>query len=418
MLFNSYIFIFIFLPLTLFGFYTLNNRISYRSAIVWLVGASFVFYGWWNPAYLILIISSIVFNFIAGFYLTKENKNQGKFSRRMVLILGIATNLLILGYFKYANFFIDNLNLLIDTNIIFYEIILPLGISFFTFQQITYLVDAYRNEVMEYSLLKYCLFVTFFPQLIAGPIVHHKNMMPQFTKTLKLQVPSKNIVIGFAIFSLGLFKKVILADGIAAYSSPVFIAAESGVLLTIAEAWSGALAYTFQLYFDFSGYSDMAVGLGRMFGIFLPINFSSPYKSISIVEFWRKWHITLSGVIRDYIWDPISLTMTRYAITNKYNATGLFILTIVIPVTFSFFWIGLWHGAGWSFVIFGLVHGFYIITYNLWTKIKFSYPKIKLIKSNKLARIIGWTLTFISVVFSWILFRAETFSGALIFGRA
>jgi alginate O-acetyltransferase complex protein AlgI len=417
MLFNSYIFIFVFLPISLFGFYFLNKRVGYRSSIIWLVSASFVFYGWWNPAYLILIISSIIFNFIAGHYLLEVNIRKNIISRKIVLIVAIAINLLILGYFKYANFFIDNMNSLTNSNLVLYEIILPLGISFYTFQQVTYLIDTYRSIVKDHSFINYCLFVTFFPQLIAGPIVHHKDMLPQFSKMAIFQTPSKNIVIGFAIFSLGLFKKVVLADGIGEYATPVFAAAESGVLLTFAEAWSGALAYTFQLYFDFSGYSDMAVGLGRMFGISLPINFNSPYKSKSIAEFWRKWHITLSGLIRDYLWDPISLIMARYAINNKYNTIGLFVLTVIIPVIFAFFWIGLWHGAGWNFILFGLIHGIYIVIFNLWLQVKYNFPKIKIIRSNKIAKIISWNLTFVSVVFAWVLFRAETFSGAVVFWK-
>ena len=363
MLFNSYIFLFLFLPITLIGFHFIGRYTKANIAIAWLVGASLFFYGWWNPAYLILLLFSIIFNFSVGVFLSRNSK--GNLAHKAILLFGIITNLSVLGYFKYANFFIDNLNSLAQTNILLNEIILPLGISFFTFQQITYLVDAYYQETKEYSFLYYCLFVTFFPQLIAGPIVHHKEMMPQFLKDTIYKLQTKNIAIGLTIFIIGLCKKVIIADGISVYSTPVFNAAEAGILLTFFEAWTGAIAYTFQLYFDFSAYSDMAIGVGLMFGIVLPLNFNSPYKARNITDFWRRWHITLSKLIRNYLWDPLSLTLTRFAITRGYGNLRIFILTIIFPILFSFFWIGLWHGAGWNFILFGFLHGFYIILLTL-----------------------------------------------------
>ena len=326
--------------------------------------------------------------------------------------MGVIVNLSILGYYKYANFFIDNFNTLANTNIILNEIILPLGISFFTFQQITYLVDAYYKETKEYSFLHYCLFVTFFPQLIAGPIVHHKEMMPQFVKNTIYKIRSKNLAIGLTIFALGLFKKVIIADGISVYSIPVFNAAEAGIILTFFEAWSGALAYTFQLYFDFSGYSDMAIGLAIMFGITLLLNFNSPYKATNISDFWKKWHITLSRLIRNYLWDPVSLSLTRYALNKEYGNVRIFILTIIIPILFSFFWIGLWHGAGWNFIIFGFMHGFYVVVFHIWIKLKLNFSGFRLIKNSILSSLLGWLITFNCVIFAWVLFRAESISGA------
>ncbi len=303
MLFNSYEFIFLFLPITLLGFHLIGKHEHYRIAIAWLVGASLFFYGWWNPAYLGLILFSILFNYSIGVLL--GNSPGNKLSKKTILTIGVSINLLVLGYYKYANFFVDTLNALNSTNIVLYEVILPLAISFFTFQQITYLVDSYRGQTKEYKFLHYCLFVTFFPQLIAGPIVHHKEMLPQFANNIVYKIRSKNLAIGITIFALGLFKKVVLADGVSVYSTPVFDAAESGVILTFFEAWAGALAYTFQLYFDFSGYSDMAIGIARMFGILLPLNFNSPYKSTSIIDFWRRWHITLSRFLRDYLYIPL-----------------------------------------------------------------------------------------------------------------
>jgi len=411
MLFNSYIFLFLFLPITLLGFHLIGKQGRHRVAIAWLVGSSLFFYGWWNPAYLSLLLFSIIFNYSVG--ISISNIFDGNLSKKAILITGIIVNLSLLGYFKYANFFIDNLNTLADTHIILREVILPLGISFFTFQQITYLVDAYNKKTKEYNFLHYCLFVTFFPQLIAGPIVHHREMLPQFTRDVIYRLRSKHLAVGITIFTLGLFKKVVLADGISVYANPVFNAAEAGVVLTFFEGWGGSLAYAFQLYFDFSGYSDMAIGLARMFGILLPLNFNSPYKATNISDFWRQWHITLSRLIRDYLWNPVSLLLTRYAINKKYSNFGIFILTIVIPIFFSFFWIGLWHGAGWNFVLFGLVHGSYIVIYNVWTRIKYSTRGLMLIRSKSISHVIGWLITFVSVVFSWVLFRAESIEGAV-----
>ncbi len=411
MLFNSYIFLFLFLPITLIGFHFIGRYTKANIAIAWLVGASLFFYGWWNPAYLILLLFSIIFNFSVGVFLSRNSK--GNLAHKAILLFGIITNLSVLGYFKYANFFIDNLNSLAQTNILLNEIILPLGISFFTFQQITYLVDAYYQETKEYSFLYYCLFVTFFPQLIAGPIVHHKEMMPQFLKDTIYKLQTKNIAIGLTIFIIGLCKKVIIADGISVYSTPVFNAAEAGILLTFFEAWTGAIAYTFQLYFDFSAYSDMAIGVGLMFGIVLPLNFNSPYKARNITDFWRRWHITLSKLIRNYLWDPLSLTLTRFAITRGYGNLRIFILTIIFPILFSFFWIGLWHGAGWNFILFGFLHGFYIVIYHIWIKFKLNFLDFQLINNSKLSKSLGWLITFICVVFAWILFRANNLDSAI-----
>ena len=300
MLFNSYEFIFLFLPTVLLCFHLIGKQGYHRVAIAWLICVSLFFYGWWNPAYLLLILSSVLLNYSVGVLLI-HNSGRNLLSKN-ILGIGVSVNLAILGYFKYANFFVDNLNALSDTNLILNEVILPLAISFFTFQQIAYLVDAYRGKIIEYNFLHYCLFVTFFPQLIAGPIVHHKEMLPQFANDAIYKLRSKSLAIGMTIFALGLFKKVVIADGISIYATPVFDAAEAGIILTFFEAWSGALAYTFQLYFDFSGYSDMAIGIARMFGIRLPLNFNSPYKATSIIDFWRRWHITLSRFLRDYLY--------------------------------------------------------------------------------------------------------------------
>jgi alginate O-acetyltransferase complex protein AlgI len=373
MLFNSPQFILVFLPITVLGFYLIGGRGHHRLAVSWLVGASFFFYGWWNPPYVLLLLGSIIFNYAAGNLLSEK---QG----RGILIIGVTANLGLLGYFKYSNFFIDNINVLIGGDIVFERIILPLAISFFTFQQITYLVDSYRGEAKEHSFLHYCLFVTFFPQLIAGPIVHHSEMLPQFAKDTLYKLKSENLSIGTTIFVIGLFKKVFIADGVATYVSPIFSAAELNMPLTFYEAWGGALAYTFQLYFDFSGYADMAIGLARMFGIVLPVNFFSPYKANNVAEFWRRWHMTLSRLIRDYLYYPVTLLLTRYAVANNCSSVSRFILIELFPVMFTFFWVGLWHGAAWTFVLWGLIHGSYLACYSMWAKFKRKYPNIKVIK--------------------------------------
>ena len=296
------------------------------------------------------------------------------------------------------NFFVDNLNSISGSNIVFEQVILPLAISFFTFQQIAYLVDTYRGETREYSFLHYCLFVTFFPQLIAGPIVHHKEMLPQFAKDSLYRLRSKNLAIGFTIFAIGLFKKVMIADNISVYATPVFSAAEAGAILTFFEAWTGAIAYSLQLYFDFSGYSDMAIGLARMFGVRLPLNFSSPYKSTSIIEFWRRWHMTLSRFLRDYLYIPLG--GSRAGRLRRYKNL---MITMVLG--------GFWHGAGWTYIIWGGMHGVYLLINHGWIEFRKSLfaDKVHPIFFRK----IGWFLTITAIVVAWVPFRAESSEAAI-----
>jgi len=372
----------------------LGSRDKHKPALTWLVLSSLFFYGWWNPAYLILIIFSIIINYGLGTILGNGNN---LFIRKLTLWLGVLTNLGFLGYYKYSNFFIEQINLATELNYNFEYVILPLAISFFTFQQIAFLVDSYRHETKEYDFLQYCLFVTFFPQLIAGPIVHHKEMLPQFLLGERFKVNAKNIAIGLSIFSIGLFKKTVIADGIAPYSNLIFDSALSGDPITFLVAWGGALAYTIQLYFDFSGYSDMAIGLARMFGIILPLNFYSPYKALNISEFWRRWHITLSNFLRDYVY--IALGGNRKGSLARYK--NLFI---------TMFLGGLWHGAGWNFAIWGALHGFYLMTNLAWinyTK-SWSIPIPEFLK-----KLTAWGLTFIAVVIGWVFFRATSFDAAI-----
>lgn len=397
MLFNSYEFIFIFLPLCLLAFFSFakfNSRIS----IAFLVVASLGFYAWWKVEYLVLILGSIVFNYWFGEWVSAQPGKRGSSKQKLLLTIGVISNLALLGYFKYTNFMIDQLNFLVGWDKFHLEqILLPLAISFFTFQQIAYLVDSFRGEIEEHSFLQYCLFVTFFPQLIAGPIVHHKEMLPQFTKPETFRPSSHSIAVGLTLFSIGLFKKVVIADNVAVYSTPIFAAADTGQNISLAESWIATLAYTLQLYFDFSGYSDMALGLARMFGVKLPENFNSPYKSTSIIEFWRRWHMTLSRFLRDYLY--IALGGNRKGDIRRY--TNLF-LTMLLG--------GIWHGAGWNFVIWGVLHGSYLMINHGWKKIRKLKPEQSVSASE---RHIYWLVTLLAVMIAWVFFRAETTTGAL-----
>jgi alginate O-acetyltransferase complex protein AlgI len=396
MLFNSYFFILVFLPVTLLVFFALGKRGEKRAAIGWLVAASLFFYGWWNPAYLGLIVASILFNYSVGTVLSSQQRRPA--IRKVALIVGIATNLAILAYYKYANFFLDSLNTALGTGYGLSEIILPLGISFFTFTQIAFLVDAHRGEVREYNFLHYSLFVTYFPHLIAGPVLHHKEMMPQFGHANIFRFDTLNFSVGLTYFILGLFKKVILADGIASYGSPVFAAAAAGQSLSSLDAWGGALSYTFQLYFDFSGYSDMAIGLALMMGVRLPLNFNSPYKAVNIIEFWRRWHMTLSRFLRDYLY--ISLGGNKKGETRRY---ANLMITMLLG--------GLWHGAGWTFVIWGGLHGFYLMINHGWQILRRRLGHDPTI-STWWSRWLSTLLTFVAVVIGWVYFRSDSLGTA------
>ena len=389
MLFNSAEFLFFFLPVTLLVFLFLLKQQKSNLLVAWLVLASLFFYGWWNPAYLILIVFSMIFNFNFGKLISLK-----KYSK-LLLIIGVSVNLGFLGYFKYTNFLVDQINTVASTNFNIETIILPLAISFFTFQQIAYLVDAKRGLTSEYSFLHYALFVTFFPQLIAGPIVHHKQMLPQFEAVQNVKFDYMNIAIGLSIFSIGLFKKTVLADGMAPYANSVFAQAEAGESISMFVAWGGALAYTFQLYFDFSGYSDMAIGIARLFGIVLPLNFYSPYKALNISEFWRRWHITLSNFLRDYIYIPLG--GNRLGEFSRYRNL---LITMLLG--------GIWHGAGWNFLIWGALHGTYLSIQQIWSQF---CPNFSLIPQS-IKKVLAWTITFIAVVYAWVLFRATSFDGA------
>jgi len=391
MVFSSLEFIYLFLPATLAGFFLLRSFDSERGMIAWLIAASLFFYGWWNPWYLVLLIGSVLINY--GLH-----RVLSKLKDPWVLGLGIAANLLVLAYYKYADFFISNVNALTGLDYALAGVALPLAISFFTFQQISFLYDTYRGDLVECDFPRYALFIVFFPQLIAGPIVLQKDTIPQFTLSVFKNRMGVNLSVGLTLFVIGLFKKIVLADGVVPYVSTAFSLAETTEGVPVEAAWIGALAYTFQIYFDFSGYCDMALGVARMFGIRLPINFNSPYKSKSIVEFWRRWHITLSRFLRDYLYIPLG---------GSRRGAGRRHINLMATMALG----GLWHGASWTFVVWGGLHGLYLVVNHTWSRLwgQSSKPALLPVWFGKgLAQ----TLTFLAVIVAWVFFRAESFGGA------
>lgn len=388
MLFSSYTFLFQFLPATVLAF-AAARRHSPRAGILVLAGASLFFYGAWRPIYLLLLLASVGVNYGLGL------RMEDPLRRRAIGTFGVVLNLALLCYFKYTNFILDSLNTLTGAPLPFVNIILPLGISFFTFQQIAYLVDVMRGARVERDIVSYTLFVSFFPHLIAGPLVHHAEMIPQF-KRGRTGRSSVLAARGLAIFAAGLFKKVVIADNLAQFVSPVFAHLDAGGGVSTSWAWLATSAYTLQIYFDFSGYSDMAVGLALLFGIRLPVNFRSPYKATSIIDFWRRWHITLSRFLRDYLYIPLG--GNRLGEIRRY-------LNLLVTMLLG----GLWHGAGWNFLIWGGLHGLYLCINHLWQAWRGSRV---ISPSGPFAKGISWVITFFAVVLAWVFFRAKTLDGA------
>jgi alginate O-acetyltransferase complex protein AlgI len=388
MLFNSTVFLYGFLPLTAAAFFLAGNEERARYA---LVLASIIFYGWWSPPFLLLILIGVVINFCFSRYLLRAPDGA---NRKAALILAIVINLLPLLFFKYYRFIVENLGILFDQPLRGFDVILPLAISFYTFQKIALVIDSYRRQIPDVSLTSYALFVLFFPHLIAGPITSPREMLPQFEDPKSYRLRLDNFAMGFSIFIIGLFKKVVIADTVAQYATPVFAAASQGKSLSFIDAWSGALAYTFQLYFDFSGYSEMALGLARMFNIRMPINFYSPYRATSIRDFWRRWHMSLSWFLREYVYIPLGGNRSSYPRT-------------LANLMFTMLLAGIWHGAGWTFVIFGFIHGLYLVLNTIWLRLKIN------LGYHPLNLVLSWLVTFVAVVVGWVFFRAETVDAAL-----
>lgn len=382
MLFNSYVFILLFLPVCFTGYFVLNHFKKYNIAQAFVLAMSLWFYGYFNYSYVIIIVASILVNFFIYRLICKKS---GSTSSKIWMITGVVLNLCVLGYFKYMDFFISNINSVFKTNFNLLHIILPLGISFFTFQQISFIVDAYHKEVPGYNFLHYASFVAFFPQLIAGPIVSHDELVPQFMDETRKKINFENLSKGIYIFALGLAKKVLLADTFDAAVSYGYLNYES---LDSLSAILVMLAYTFQIYFDFSGYCDMAIGIGKMFNIDLPLNFNSPYKALTISEFWQRWHITLTRFLTKYVYIPLGG-----------NRKGM--VRTCVNVMIVFLLSGFWHGAGWTFVFWGACHGIFMVLNRVFKSF-----------FEKIHPALNWLITFTFVNVMWIFFRAEDFATA------
>lgn len=396
MLFNSPAFIFLFFPVAILVFWCLGRWTSHKVAAGWLALCSLFFYGWWDVRFISLLLASIAFNYGMGVMIERARRSG---YAGAVLALAVASNLSLLGLFKYADFFIGALNQFAGTSLTQPHFLLPLGISFFTFTQIAFLVDVRRGIAKEYSPVHYLLFVTYFPHLIAGPILHHKEMMPQFAAPATYSPQLRSVALGLTLFAFGLFKKTVLADSIAPHATAVFTLADRGEPVALLQAWTGALAYTMQLYFDFSGYVDMAIGCSKMIGIDLPINFNSPYKSVNITDFWRRWHMTLGRFFRDYVYIPLG--GNRHGLHRAQ-------LNIFVVMLLS----GLWHGAGWTFIVWGALHATMSVINNYWRAFRASVLKQDLERSTLVGRVFSILVTFICVLFCWVFFRAQTLAGA------
>jgi D-alanyl-lipoteichoic acid acyltransferase DltB (MBOAT superfamily) len=388
MLFNSYVFILFFLPVTLVGYFGLHKIGLHTLAKIELILMSFWFYGYFNPSYLWIMCSSICVNFVFSKLLQLNWNLRSRFVvhfRKLLLKIGILFNLSLIFYFKYFDFFLENINQAFAADFPLQNIVLPLGISFFTFQQVSYVIDSYKMETKEYNFVDYALFVTFFPQLVAGPIVLHDEILPQFENPKNYRVRYNNMARGLYVFAAGLVKKVILADTLGKAVTWGYGSVET---LTAADAILVMLSYTFQIYFDFSGYCDMATGIASMFNIHLPMNFNSPYKALSVVDFWDRWHMTLTRFLRTYIYFPLG---------GSRKGTFRTYLNIILVFLVS----GLWHGANWTFILWGFMHG---VANALTRAVKKPWKHLPVV--------IQWLFTFVFVNITWVFFRADTIAQA------
>lgn len=417
MLFNSYEFVFGFLPLTLLGFYLLGRR-SRQWALSWLIAASLFFYAWWRPINVLLIAPSIIINYaLARVLLGLAGDERRRRTARLVLIAGILFNVAFLGYFKYRNFFMGAVNDVFGTHLALTHLILPLAISFITFQKIAFLIDVHGGRVTSFTLRDYCVFVLFFPQLVAGPIVHYREMMPQF-RAVSCRFDLSDASVGTTLFVFGLFKKVILADSIAPHVSALY---ERGGTdgLSLLPAWLAAVGFTLQIYFDFSGYTDMALGLARLFGIRLPPNFDSPLRATSIIDYWLRWHMTLTRFLTAYVYSPLALALTRRrmakglpGLSGRRSSPGAFFSLLMFPTLVTMLVSGFWHGAGYLFILWGLIHGIYLSINHAWRLVGPRLWSDKARYERDMAGI-GFVLTFCSVVLAMVFFRAPTLHAAM-----
>lgn len=386
MIFSSYQFIFFFLPITLAGYAIIRNFKAYRLAQLWLIMASFYFYAQGGIKFLPFFMFTVLFNYVMGSLILKSNKNDKKLLVKLLLIIGLAENIGMLAYYKYTDFLLENINRFIGTDMILHNFILPIGISFFTFQLVAYLVDCSRGDAKAYALIDYLMFITFFPQLIVGPIVHHSEIVVQLEDENTYKFNPYNFMLGIFIFSLGCAKKIMIADPLIGYAQDFYSNASSGGFF---ESWTAVFSYTFSYYFDFSGYGDMAVGLGLLFNIKLPFNFNSPYKARNFADFWRRWNITLSQFLNEYVFKNI------YKFGNR---SGKLFFAVLVTFVVS----GLWHGAGWHFIAWGVANGVLVC---------FSY--MMTLNSKKLPFWLAWTLTFFGVLITRVLFDSQNTTQAI-----
>ena len=424
MLFNSYEFLFGFLPVTLAGFLLLSQA-SRQVALGWLTAASLLFYAWWRPVNVLIVAPSILVNFLLARALRRlRETGRAPAAGRAVLAAGIVFNILFLGYFKYTNFLAGVVNDVAGTDLVLARIVLPLGISFITFQKIAFLVDVHAGRVTTFTFGSYLLFVLFFPPLIAGPIVHYRELMPQLDRERK-GPRAEDVAVGLTLLALGLFKKVILADGVAPYVTPTYDAAAAGAPIPLVAAWTAALGFTLQIYFDFSGYSDMALGLGRSFGVRLPANFNSPLKATNIIDFWARWHMTLTRFLAAYLYNPVVLWLNRRrlargrpGIAGRRTSVATFFQILVGPTMLTMGVSGIWHGAGYTFIVWGLLHGVYLCINHAWRLYgprRGASPRFGWLETTA-----GFGVTFLAVVVAMVLFRSPTVhvAGTVLSGMA
>jgi alginate O-acetyltransferase complex protein AlgI len=418
MLFNSYSFIFFFIPITVAGYF-LFGRITRDWALGWLALASLLFYAWWNPLNVLIMAPSVAINYgLARLLVRLSDEDSPHPAAKYVLAAGLIFNILFLGYFKYINFARTTLNDVLGTGFILETVILPLGISFITFQKIAFLFDVHGGRVKDFTFRDFALFVLFFPQLVAGPIVHYREMVPQFQAATG-KLAQNDLAIGLTLFVFGLFKKVVLADSIGPLVTPIYEQASAGEPISLFFAWMAAFGFTLQIYFDFSGYSDMALGLARLFGFRLPQNFNSPLRSSSIIDFWLRWHMTLTRFLTAYVYNPLSLNLTRKrlakglkGLSGRNTSISAFITLLLFPTILTMLLSGIWHGAGYTFIVWGLLHGIFLSANHAW---RISVPKIwpKSWPYDRIMTPVGYVLTLVLVAISMIFFRASTMGGAL-----
>jgi D-alanyl-lipoteichoic acid acyltransferase DltB (MBOAT superfamily) len=416
-LFNSYAFIFGFLPLVLALTYLAKPYKWPAKLVVTLL--SLGFYAWWKPQNLIVLVGSILFNFFVGDRIQKAVASERQRAANAWLLLGIVGDLSLLGWFKYANFIADNLNAILGAGIHLQKIAFVLGLSFFTFQKLAYLIDSARGEARRMKLLDFSLFASFFPQLISGPIVHYSEIVPQLQRRIRASETGWNLMVGLVLFAIGLFKKTVIADTVVLYSDPLFDAAAKGAHFGLLSGWLAAVTFTLQVYFDFSGYSDMAIGLGRMLGIKLPLNFHSPLRAPSIIEYWRRWHMTLQRFILAYVFQPMSLPLNRFAANKGLAGWPAFTVAIAIPSFITFVLVGIWHGAGWTFVLYGVMHATYICINQYWRERRARRRRVlrklkkPITEPGPREVLLYQAITLVAVLFSNVMFRAKSIPDAV-----